>query len=163
MAFRFEYADNSKLKIILPRLFEILSANMNDIAPTGNSYDEDYKIWFSSIVPAMEKHQRKIVLMYFDEQIVGYFQYYINFSTFMMEEIQIEKSFQKTGVFSKLYNWLVEELPNDIETVEAYAHKKNIKSQGVLEHLGLKQVAESKNGNSYHYLGKYIHLLNKYK
>ena len=160
---QFEYADKNKLETILPKLFELLSSNMSIIAPTGNSYDEDYRIWLSNIESAMQKPQRQIILMLCDNDIVGYFQYYINSRTFMMEEIQIEKSYQGTGIFSAFYSWLVYQLPNDIECVEAYAHKKNIKSQGILEHLGLKQLGESKNGNSYHYIGEYINLKNKYK
>lgn len=163
MNYQFEYADKNKLKTILPKLFELLNSNMSIIAPTGNSYDEDYKMWLSNIEPAMQKSQRQIILMLCDNGIVGYFQYYINSNTFMMEEIQIEKSYQMTRLFSLFYSWLVYQLPNDIEFVEDYAHKKNIKSQGILEHLGLKQIGESKNGNSYHYMGEYINLKNKYK
>jgi len=160
---QFEYADKNKLETVLPKLFELLSSNMSIIAPTGNSYDEDYRIWLSNIEPAMQKPQRQIILILCDNDIVGYFQYYINSRTFMMEEIQIEKSYRGTGIFSAFYSWLVYQLPNDIECVEAYAHKKNFKSQGILEHLGLKQLGESKNGNSYHYIGEYINLKNKYK
>lgn len=80
----------------------------------------------------------------------------------MMEEIQIEKAFQGTGLFSEFYKWLLKQLPNDIENVEAYANKKNIKSQSILEYLGLVELGENKNGNSFYYKGKYVDLLNKY-
>lgn len=107
---QFEYADKNKLEMVLPKLFELLSSNMSIIAPTGNSYDEDYKIWLSNIEPAMQKPQRQIILMLCDNDIVGYFQYYINSRTFMMEEIQIEKTYQRTGIFSSFYSWLVYQL-----------------------------------------------------
>lgn len=162
MNYSFAYADKNRLETILPELFQLLSDNMSLIAPTGNSYDDDYKIWFSNVCPAMQQPQRQIILMYCDKHIVGYFQYYVNSGIFMMEEIQIEKSFHGKGIFSAFYSWLVQQLPCGIEIVEAYAHKKNVKSQGILEHLGLKQIGESKNGNSYHYRGEYSDLRNKY-
>ena len=46
--------------------------------------------------------------------------------------------------------------------VEAYANKKNLKSQSILKHLGLVESGENKNGNSFYYKGKYVDLLNKY-
>ena len=79
-----------------------------------------------------------------------------------MEEIQIKKEFQKNGLFSTFYKWLVRQLPKDILNVEAYANKMNHKSQSVLKHLGLIEMGENKNGNSFYYKGKYIDLLNRY-
>ena len=45
---------------VLPHLFEILHSNMSKIAPTGNSYEEDYAIWSSCIITAMEKEPRPV-------------------------------------------------------------------------------------------------------
>ncbi len=162
MNYCFQYANKAYLEDILPELFEILHANMSQIAPTGNTYNEDYKIWFSNICPAMEKTQRQIILMYSEEIIVGYFQYSVNCETFMMEDIQVNKAYHGTGIFSALYAWLVRHLPGDIKTVEAYASKKNFKSQGVLEHLGLMPIGENRKGKSYHYKGEYKNILDKY-
>ena len=160
----FLFADKQELEKILPDLFRILHSNMSIIAPTNNSYNEDYGIWSSYIVPAIQKEQRQIVLMYVDNELVGYFQYYINGDTnsLMMEEIQIEKAFQETGLFSEFYNWLIKSLPKNIMYVEAYANKKNIKSQNILKSLGLVESGENKNGNSFYYKGVYVNLLNKY-
>ena len=160
----FLFLDKQKLDVFLPRLFEILHSNMSLIAPTDNSYDEDYEIWSSHIIPAIQKEQRQIVLMCVESELVGYFQYYINNDTdsLMMEEIQIKKEFQGTGLFSEFYNWLIKNLPKDIMYVEAYANKKNYKSQSILKHLGLVELGENRNGNSFYYKGKYVDLLNRY-
>ena len=72
------------------------------------------------------------------------------------EEIQIKSSHHGKGVFNLFFRWLVERLPTDIIYVEAYAHKKNLKSQGILKHMGLQQLSESKNGNSLYFKGNYI-------
>ncbi len=36
-------------------------------------------------------------------------------------------------IFSALYKWLVEQLPKDVENVETYANKKNLKSLRVIK------------------------------
>ena len=162
--FEFKFADKLQIEQLLPDLFRILHSNMSIIAPTNNSYEDDFEIWSSHIIPAVQKEQRQIVLMYVDNKLVGYFQYYINGDTnsLMMEEIQIEKAFQETGLFSEFYNWLIKSLPKNIMYVEAYANKKNIKSQNILKSLGLVEFGENKNGNSFYYKGKYVDLLNRY-
>lgn len=162
MNWHFSYADKSDLPSLLPPLFEILYANMTLIVPTGCTYEEDYQTWFSYVYPAMQKPQRQIVVMYAGDSIIGYFQYDIRNETLMMEEIQIKKPYHGSGVFSAFYAWLVRQLPDDIKTVEAYSNKKNIKSQSVLEHLGLTRCGENKNGNSYYYRGDYKTILERY-
>lgn len=147
------FLDKQKLGDILSDIFEILHSNMSLIAPTNNSYKDDFEMWSSYLISAMQKEQRRIVLMYVDNKLSGYFQYYINKDTvsLIMEEIQIKKEFQGTGIFSEFYQWLVKKLPKDIESVEAYSNKNNFKSQAVLEHLGLVKMGENKNGNSFYY------------
>ena len=161
---KFIFLDKQKLSVILHDLFEILHSNMSLIAPTGNSYHKDLEGWRSYVVPDMQKEHRQIVLMYVDDTLAGFFQYSINVDTYslMMEEIQIKKEFQGTGLFSALYKWLVQQLPKDILYVEAYANKKNHKSQAILVHLGLARLGENKNGLSFYYKGNYADLLNKY-
>ena len=73
---------------ILSVLFKILHSNMSVIAPTGNEYEEDYRIWIEAVSNGLKQDARQIILIYDDAQIIGYFQYYVNSSTFMMEEIQ---------------------------------------------------------------------------
>lgn len=162
--YEFVFLDRQKLDAYLPVLFRILHSNMNLIASTNNSYNDDYEIWCACIVPAMQKEQRQMVLMYAESKLAGYFQYYINANTnsFMMEEIQIKKEFQGTGLFSEFYKWLIQQLPQDISYVEAYALKQNHKSQAILKHLGLIQSGENKNGNCFYFKGQYAELMGKY-
>ena len=159
---RFEYLKCEKYDEILPQLFHILYSNMSVIAPTNHSYDEDFKIWISYIYPSLQDDSRKTVLINVDGMLIGYFRYSLNLSSLLMEDIQIISEYQGSGVFSLLYKWLVKELPQSIETVEAYANKQNSKSIGVLEHLGLRCVGVNKTGKSFHYKGDYSSLLNKY-
>lgn len=162
MDFSFAYADKTKMEETLPILFEILYSNMSQITPTGNSYENDRREWLSNLIPAMQKEPRHIILFYANGALAGYFQYYINAGAFMMEEMQIRRPYQGTGLFCAFFSWLVERLPKEIKTVEAYSDKANDKSQAILEHLGLVRSGENKNGNAYYYRGDYAALLEKY-
>lgn len=158
----FSILPKSKADNILPSLFRILHSNMSVIAPTGNSYEEDYCLWHDAVAPALEKESRQIILIYDDTEIIGFFQYYTNATTFMMEEIQFSKEYQGTGLFQRLYSFLFEIVPKETLYIEAYAHKQNQKSQGILKHLGMKIIGENKSGNSYHFRGNCHQALKRY-
>lgn len=58
-------------------LFVILWGNMNEIAPSGCSYEEDFAVWSDYNRTVIESGERKTVL-FIDEdsdRIAGYFQY----------------------------------------------------------------------------------------
>ena len=135
---------------------------MSIIAPTGNEYDEDFKMWSGSFQKALENDERQVILIYCNEVLIGFFQYSINNETFKMEEIQFRKEYQGVGVFKKFYAFLSEIVPETVKTVEAYAHKSNYKSQGILKHLGLQTVGENKTGNSYLFRGNCQEMLKKH-
>lgn len=158
----FDILPKNEAENILPSLFRILHSNMSVIAPTGNSYKEDYRLWFNAVAPALKKVARQIILIYHDTEIIGYFQYYVNETTFMMEEIQFIKEYHRTGLFQHLYSYLFEIISQETPYVEAYAHKQNQKSQSILKHLGLRIIGENKNGNSYHFRGDCRETLKKY-
>lgn len=164
MIFEFRYLDKQQSEQILPILFEILHSNMRDITPTGKNYEDDLKDWLLKVVPAMKKDARQIVLMYVDDEIAGFFQYYINIKTnlLMMEEIQIKREFQGSGMFSAFYRWFVNQMPITLKVVEAYSDKRNIKSQRIIEHLGLVRIEEYKDEKFFYYKGDYFNFINKY-
>ena len=81
-----------------------------------------------------------------------------------MEEIQIRKPYQnKYNIFERFYEVVLTNTREDVDVVEAYAHKNNTKSIGILGKLGFSIVGESKQGNRYHFRGTYADLLNWYK
>ena len=143
-------------------IFSILEGNMSEIAPTGNSYEDDYNSWFAAVKEGLIKEQRRIILILSDDELIGFFQYYTSNNKLMMEEIQIRSDWQGKEIFRNLYGLLISNLPPEIHDVEAYANKKNVKSQGILRHIGLVIDGENKNGNSYHFHGKYDDLLKWY-
>jgi hypothetical protein len=143
-------------------IFFILADNMSKIAPTGNSFEDDYNSWFFAVKKGLVKEQRRIILILSDDELIGFFQYYTNNNTLMMEEIQIRSDWQGKVIFRNLYGFLLSNLNTEINNVEAYANKKNLKSQIILNHLGLTIDGENKNGKSYHYYGKFDDLLDWY-
>ena len=117
MKYQFSFLDKQCAEKILPILFKILYSNMSVVAPTGNTYEQDFQLLQSSVAPALSKQQRQIVLMHSDDEIVGYFQYYVNDNVFMMEEIQIISNHQGTGLFRLFFMWLIDKLNKDIKFI----------------------------------------------
>ena len=160
----FQFLPKEKAAEILPSLFRILYTNMSGIAPSGETYEEDFRLWYGAVLPALTGKDRRQILQIFDgARCIGYFQYYLNDTTFMMEEIQFLPEAQGQGVFEQLYAFLAGIVPEEIPYVEAYAHKNNARSQGILTHLGLAVIGENKNGNSYHYRGDCRKMLDRYR
>lgn len=163
---RFCYLEKDEFEKIANFLFSVLCDNMSQIAPTGNSREEDFKCWFQAMKEELHNGKRNIIIIFKEEvqEIVGYFQYSIHGSVFMMEEIQINKLYQeKYNIFRSLYGFVFEHMEEKVDFVEAYANKKNAKSIGILRKLGLSIVGENKRGTSYHFRGSYSDLLSWYK
>lgn len=50
---RFSFMDKSKAASFLSDLFDMLYTNMNKIAPTENSYEDDKEIWREQDEPTL--------------------------------------------------------------------------------------------------------------
>lgn len=158
----FSYLEKNDFSKIADDLFNILADNMEKIAPTGNTRDEDYICWYEGVCCGLKRNERKIVLIKSCEKIIGFFQYYTNADTFMMEEIQFKPEYQGCNIFRRLYGFLINNLDKNIKFVEAYANTENNKSIGILEHLGLSKIGMNKNGNCFHFRGEYSDLIKWY-
>lgn len=155
----FEYLNKENFSAVSNVLFSILADNMEKIAPTGNTRKEDYKCWYDAVSDGLTHAERQIILINHDGNIIGFFQYYTNSDTFVMEEIQLASEYKGKGAFRKLYGFMIENLNNDIEFVEAYANIANDKSILILEHIGLVKTGMNKNGCSFRFRGKFSDLL----
>ena len=158
----FKLLERTSFPCAAENLFAILAANMCEIVPSGNSYQADYNSWFEAVKRGLQREERKIILILSETKLIGFFQYYTNDNRFVMEEIQIISPWQGKGVFRALYSFLISTLPSGICWVEAYVNKNNIKSQGILKHLGLNCAGEIKEKDIYHFRGKYSDLLEWY-
>lgn len=158
----FEYLNKPDFSTVSNVLFNILAENMEKIAPTGNTREEDYKCWYKGVSEGLKRNERQIVLIKASDSIIGFFQYYIKADTFMMEEIQLKSEYHGKGVFRKLYGFLIPGIGEAIKFVEAYANVKNHKSIGILEKMGLAKIGMNKNGCCFHFRGIYSDLIKWY-
>lgn len=159
---RFEYLNKPDFPTVSYDIFSILADNMTAISPTGNSREKDYDLWYDAVCDGLKREERQIILIKDNETLVGFFQYYTNGDTFMMEEIQFKPEYQGKGVFRALYGFILKSIRNDLKFVEAYANIGNSKSIGILKKLGLVDIGLNKNSRSYHFKGKYSDLLEWY-
>lgn len=159
---RFYFMDKNDFHMLAKEIFSILWSNMLTIAPTGNSYEDDFNSWFQAVERGLLQKPRKIILINHAE-LIGFFQYYTNENRLMMEEIQIQPDWQGKKVFRDLYGFLLEALPREIQIVEAYANKRNVKSQAILRRLGLDIAGENRKGDSYLFRGRYSDLVKWYE
>lgn len=160
---KFEYLNKLDFSIISNAIFNILADNMEKIAPSGNTREEDYKCWYEGVSNGLKRDERQIILIKHADNIIGFFQYYTNDDTFMMEEIQFKPEYQGKNIFRNLYGFLIPNIMDEIKFVEAYANIANHKSIGILEKLGLSKIGMNKNGHSFHFRGNYSDLIKWYK
>lgn len=158
--FTFRYMEQKEFSGLAEKLFDLLADNMNRIAPSPNSREDDFASWCPMMEEQLAGDARKIVLISDDAaQIVGYFQYSLDSDTFHMEEIQFHPAMQGSGLFRALYGFVLPRLPENIRFVEAYAHQDNAHSQAILSKLGLQVIGRNRNQTSLHYRGTYQKLL----
>ena len=162
-AISFSYLNKSDFQTVARQIFDILADNMTVIEPTGNSREEDFVLWSDGVSDGLQREERQIILIKDNETIVGFFQYYTNADTFMMEEIQFRPEYQGKGVFRKLYGFILKNIRNDLEHIEANANVNNKKSIGILEKFGLLNAGLNKNGRSYHFKGRFVDLIKWYE
>ena len=145
--------DPMKSEVLLPQMFHILSTNMGEIAPTGNSCEEDMKIWLSYMTSERIK-EMQILLMYVGEALAGYFQYSIHKDSILIEEIEIAPEYQRTLPFYRFLKYIGSVIPENIKYAEAYINKHNPNSQRIAQKLGMQIVGENPSGHSFRYRGE---------
>ena len=136
----FTYLNKNEKEKILPELFDLLFDNMSEIAPTNLTYEQEQMQWLGNVSPALDKPARQIIMCYADEELIGYIQYYINSKLLMIEELQLKKEHHCTLTFYRFCKYFIGTLPADIEHVEAFAERRNIKSQKLMQRLGMELI-----------------------
>ncbi|MBQ6862802.1 MAG: hypothetical protein IJO14_01050 [Clostridia bacterium] len=159
----FSFLNKNEFHQIAPVIFSILADNMEKIAPTGNTRQEDYACWYTSVKEGLQREERQMILIHDDENLVGFFQYFTNTDTFRMEEIQFAPDYQGVGLFRPLCGFVKQNIRQDLASVDAYANIHNEKSIGILTKMGLKNTGLNKNGRSYHFEGSFADLKKWYE
>ncbi|MEE3343695.1 MAG: radical SAM protein [Bacilli bacterium] len=132
-------------------MFDIISSNMENIIDTGNTKEENYKMWKDAMLDELKEKNKKWIGAFIDNKLIGYFLYKINPNNINLDEIQIIKKHQKDKcTFPKLFTYLLkDENIKDNYTVTTYVNKNNDKSKAIVKKFGFKILEERKNGNKY--------------
>lgn len=133
----FTYLNKQEKDFWLPQLFDLLNDNMSVIAPSGYSYEKEKAKWLAAVSPALDKEPRQIIMCIIHGQPVGFIQYYIRQHLLMIEELQIKKDYQKSTLFFQFCRHMLSVIPQDLQTVEAYADKRNIHSVNLMKKMGM--------------------------
>lgn len=150
----FVHLDKKEKELWLPQLFALLHENMQSIAPSGLTYEEEQAQWLTAVSPALEKAPRQILLCFAGGRLAGFMQYYIRQHLLMVEELQIKKEFQRTFLFCRLCKHLLSVLPGDLQTVEAFADKRNTNSIRLMKRLGMEPCPQEPDSPFIHMRGQ---------
>ena len=134
----FCYLGKAQKDYWLPQLFDLLYENMHTIAPSGSAYEQEKAQYLAAVSPALDKGPRQIILCFVAGELSGYIQYYIRDRLLMVEEIQLKKEYHRTPLFYRFCKYLLSVIPDDLQTVEAYADKRNANSIHLMEKLGMQ-------------------------
>lgn len=161
----FSFLEKAQFETCAKALFSILFDNMESLIPDSKSREEAFSGWYAAVYEGLKKENRHIILAVDDAAslIIGFFQFYTTADTFMMEEIQLCREYQgKDSVFRKFYGFALQNIPENLQFVEAYADKRNHKSIGILTRLGLKPVSENETELLFHFKGLFSDLVKWY-
>ena len=145
-------------------LFDILADNMTKIAPTQNSRDEDFKIWFTNLQQRLLENKSCVIAFLYHENIVGYLQYSVSKNTLIIEEVEISTKFLvKYNILGSAIKLLFEIAPENIVYIEAYANKNNKVSTQLLKKAGFEIIGTNKTKTSFLHRAVYSDLAKRFK
>ena len=136
------YLDKAEKELWLHRLFDLYYENMSIIAPSGMDYETERAEWLANVSPALEKEPRKVLLALDGDILAGFAMFYTRNDLLMVEEVQISSEYQGGMLFLRLCRKLLADLPEEIRTVEAFAHRQNDRSRRLMERLGMEELPE---------------------
>ena len=138
---------------LLADLFVILYRNMESVAPLGEDYGAEQATWVSCITQALTKAPRQILLIYSGDDLAGFCMYYIREDLLMVEELQLKPAYQKTVLAAEIFRFLRRTLFPKVRWIEAYADRRNLRSQALMEKLGMVMLEEPEESNFVHFRG----------
>jgi len=132
-------------------MFEIISQNMREIAPTGNTLEEDRVLWEQAMQEELRNPDKHWVLAFSGETLAGYVLYRIAEGVLRMDEIQIAKAYQgDKKTFALLKGRMLDDARMaKVRELRAYTNKKCEKAQGILHGMGLSVIGETPRGFRY--------------
>ena len=133
-------------------MYDILIDNLKKIFADFQEKENDKEVWLNSI----KSNDYKFILVYDEEKLVAFLEYFIKSGKCYLAEIQISdkcKGDHKT--FRTLMNELYLAVNKNLK-IRCYINKKNLKSQSVFTHVGMKKVDDKYYEMDYETLENYI-------
>ncbi len=161
----FRFLEKDEFDRFGAELFALMYSNMSVISPFKNSYETEEADWIRIYGGAFRNRtERKIVLITSPEdEIKGFFGYCADGEVFDMEEIQFSPEIQgRNGIFRRLYELVLGNMPHTVKYVEACANRENARSQAILGKLGLKKTVQDDEKGIFFFRGELADLLNWY-
>lgn len=136
---------------LLDDMFAIISFNMKSIINTGNTGDEDYKSWKSSMLKELDNNHKKWIGAFENNMLIGYFLYKINDNNVSLDEIQVVKNHQGDGyTFIKLFKYVLKDCDiKDTYMVTTYVNNNNVKSKAIVNKFGFEVLEKKERGLKY--------------
>ncbi len=135
----------------IDNMYNIISDNMNEIAPTGNSKEEDYSNFKKYMLLELENENKRWIGAFYDNELIGYFLYKMKEKYINIDEIQIKKEHQSDKcTFIKLFKSILDDEDNfrDYDVI-TYVNDKNIKSKAIVEKFGFHFLEKKGKGSKY--------------
>lgn len=131
------FMDKAHKERWLPLMFDLLYDNMRSIAPSGLSRQQEQAQWLREVSPALDKPPRQVVLCLSGGVLCGFLQYYIRNDMLMVEELQLRRSCQCSTLFASVLKFMLSVVPQNVNTVEAYADRRNVRSIALMRRVGM--------------------------
>ena len=133
------FLNKDDFSTLAPALFTILDENMS--AYSSMSYGE----WYAAVSDGLLAPGRQILLVHNNGHLAGFLQFYTNPKLLMLEELQIAPQYQgKVNFLGRLYGFLLEHIPAELDYVEAYVHPENTRSLQLQRKLGLEVIDQER-------------------
>lgn len=136
------YLDKAEKDLWLPQLFDLFYENMSVIVPSGMACEIERAEWLANVSPALDKAPRQVLLAVGGEELAGFVMFYTRKDLLMVEEVQLRREYQGDLLFLRLCRKLLADLPEEVRSVEAYAHRQNDRSRKLMKRLGMEEVPE---------------------
>ena len=134
----------------LEDMFEIISKNMEKIAPTGNSKTEDYTYWKQSMQREIENNDKRWIIALYNGDLIGYFLYKFINDTLFLDELQIkEEHHHDRTTFRKLFSSVLNEEVPENTIVYTCVNRQNDKSRAIINKFGFVECEKTQRGFRY--------------
>ncbi len=130
----------------LDEIFNLTYDNMNKISPSGNSKEEDYKLWKQCTINQLDNKQWILALD--EDRVVGYLFYEIKDTILNINEVQLDDSHKGDKVtFKSLLKEMINIDLSKVTSVRAVINNNNTRALHIASKMQLEKTGERNNSS----------------